>query len=553
MPFFFFLFASWLQPLHFPPWVSWHSEILAFLAVLFSAWQLIIVSAKRGACPTIPLPIPAAMLLGIGLLIGLQWLAGLVPFVGDIYVFGAYILLCTAAMTLGYLSGQRRHELIHGIAVAILVGALVSATISLMQVFELSQGVNWINSMREARRPGANLAQPNQLATLLLMGLASVLFLFELRKFGMLPAALMSFLLLLSLAATESRAGLLGFSVLSVWWFAKYKSIGAQLRPWTMALIGVIYLVLYCSWPILMGEVLQLTGGVLPVNSVAYHRWIIWPQLLQAVLLRPWWGWGAGQVSTAHNAVVDAYLTSEAYTYAHNILIDAALGFGLPITILLMLIAGVWLWRRIQAARQLISWYCLAVAIPVATHSLVEFPFAYAYFLVPVMFTLGALEGVLNVRSALQLHAKSVGMGLLVATVLLVWSSFEYLEIEEDFRVVRFEALRVGQTPPGYQRPNVYLLTQLDALLNGGRIVPRPNMPEQEIELAKAVALRFPWPATQNRYAVALALNGNPQEAARQMRVMRAHHGPKVYAKIRATWILLANEKYPQLQEIQLP
>ncbi|WP_413857737.1 Wzy polymerase domain-containing protein [Candidatus Aalborgicola defluviihabitans] len=41
----------------------------------------------------------------------------------------------------------------------------------------------------------------------------------------------------------------------------------------------------------------------------------------------------------------------------------------------------------------MVSWYCLAVVVPVAVHSMVEFPFAYAYFLVPVMFALGALDG----------------------------------------------------------------------------------------------------------------------------------------------------------------
>jgi hypothetical protein len=97
------------------------------------------------------------------------------------------------------------------------------------------------------------------------------------------------------------------------------------------------------------------------------------------------------------------------------------------------------------------------------------------------------------------------------------------------------------------------LLSQLNALLTGGRLNPRPAMPEQEIELAKVVALRYPWPATQNRYALALALNGNPVEATRQLRVMRALHGAKAYAKLKAEWVTLANEKYPQLNAIELP
>ena len=97
------------------------------------------------------------------------------------------------------------------------------------------------------------------------------------------------------------------------------------------------------------------------------------------------------------------------------------------------------------------------------------------------------------------------------------------------------------------------MILQLDALLYGGRVTPKPGMSEQEIELVKMVALRYPWPATQNRYALALALNGNPAEATRQLRVMRAQHGAKAYAKIRADWTELATEKYPQINAVELP
>jgi len=67
------------------------------------------------------------------------------------------------------------------------------------------------------------------------------------------------------------------------------------------------------------------------------------------------------------------------------------------------------------------------------------------------------------------------------------------------------------------------------------------------------VALRFPWPATQNRYALSLALNGNPAEALRQMKVMRALHGEANYLQIRKNWEALAAGKYPQLTQIALP
>ena len=50
-----------------------------------------------------------------------------------------------------------------------------------------------------------------------------------------------------------------------------------------------------------------------------------------------------------------------------------------------------------------------------------------------------------------------------------------------------------------------------------------------------------------------LALNGNPDEAIRQLLVIRALHGEAAYAQVKAGWNLLAHEKYPQLQTLKLP
>jgi hypothetical protein len=165
----------------------------------------------------------------------------------------------------------------------------------------------------------------------------------------------------------------------------------------------------------------------------------------------------------------------------------------------------------------------------------------------------GALEGALGVKPAFKLGAIPAAGVLFITTAAMAWSAVEYLSIEEDFRIVRFEALQVGTTPASYQRPKVVLLTQLDALLHGGRIAPRPGMGADEVELARKVALRFPWPATQSRYALSLALNGNPDEAVRQLKVIRALHGTKTYGRIVDNWRSMANEKYPQLRDLRVP
>jgi O-antigen ligase len=544
------LLLSWLQPLHFLPWVSWHSEVPAFLAVLALGWQGIYAAARNKLAGTIAFPITAIPLLALALWVWLQEFAGLIMFGGDAFVLSVYLIVCTASMVLGYASSHKP-GVYHWLAITLLLGAFLSTIVALVQTFELWEGFAWINRMPLLRRPGGNLGQPNQLASLLVMGLASLLFLFESRKIGAAATALMALTLFAGLAATESRAGALSFLLLAAWWFAKRKPMDARLPPWVVACATIGFLVLFWAWPRLMDFVLPGAGSEVPAK--AFLRWVVWPQLIEALLQRPWSGWGLGQVSTAHNAVVHAYPFSEPYTFAHNLVLDLALGVGIPLAGLLVLVTGVWLWRRLRSASQLVPWYCLAVVLPVAVHSMLEFPFAYAYFLAPVMFAIGALEGALGAKPAFSLGVKPVAAMLFAATAVMAWSAVEYLSIEEDFRIVRFEALQVGTTPVSYQRPHVVLLTQLDALLHGGRIVPKPGMNTDEMALSRKVALRFPWPATQNRYALALALNGNPDEAVRQLKVLRALHGEKTYGKVKDTWGNLANEKYPQLRDLRLP
>lgn len=539
--------------------------MLSFFAVFLLAWYGLLCAVKKNRSGLIPIPVTALPLFALGLVASIQGVSGLVTFWGDVFVFGLYLALCVTCLALGFASsrqalvtgsgachGDSENPALTFMAVTLTVGAFASAVVGFVQVFELWEHSAWINRMPYLRRPGGNLGQPNHLATLLLTGITSLVFLYQLRKLTALPSALIFLVLCIALAITESRTGVLSFLLLLGWWFVKNKRVGFRLSSWVVALAGIGFLVFFWEWPSVLNFILQ-SSDVAVVNTGAGLRLVVWPQLLEALTQRPWWGWGLGEVSEAHNAVVHAYPVSEPFTYSHNILLDLALGMGVPLTALLLLASSIWLWRRVRTANQLLPWYCLAVALPVVVHSMLEFPFAYAYFLVPVMFALGALEGVAGGKQVLRIGVRSVAALLLGISILGAWSVVEYLRIEEDFRVARFEALRLGQTPGGYQKPNVILLTQLGALLEGARISPRPGMSPDELALAKKVALRFPWPATQNRYALSLALNGNPEEAVRQLRVMKAMHGDKTYRKIEANWNSLALDKYPQLRELTLP
>lgn len=555
------LVAAWLMPLHFLPWVSWHNEVPVFAAVYgLSAWAVCRLT-RRGR-----IALPSAMLMfgGLALLVLWQVAMGMITFAGDALVLTLYLVLSALSWVLGFAVTTRAQagpsgrlfidasEALGLLAKLLLLGALVSVLLALIQVFDVWESAGWVVRMPQLRRPGANLAQPNHLATMLLMGLASLLYLYEARRLSGWGAGLMFGALALGLAASESRTGLLNFFLLSVWWLVGHCRAGFRLRAAAMAVAGLAVLCLFWLWPVMMAAISYFEPGA-TVNTGDSLRLLVWSQLLEAVWQRPWLGWGLREVSEAHNAVVHAHSMSAPFTYAHNIVLDMAIGMGIPLTLLLLGLSAIWLWRRLRAVRELPTWYCVAAVLPLAMHSMLEFPFAYAYFLAPAMFLLGVLDGATGGKSIAPIGVKPVAAVLLAVGAVGAWSVVEYFRIEEDFRIVRFEALRLGKTPEDYERPQIFLLTQLGALLEGGRIVPAPGMTPERLELARRVALRYPWPATQHRYALSLALNGQSEEAQRQLLVIRALHGAKTYTEIKSNWEAWSRDKYPQLRTVRLP
>ncbi len=545
------LFFSWLQPLHFLPWVSWHSEVLSFLAVLMLSASVLRGQIQLGADVVVPRAVWPLLLLACIVIV--QVGTGRISFLGDGLVLGFYLALCIGALVVG-----RNMSSLNGLGIALLLGALCSVFIAIVQAMDVWESVTWIvRPTGGVRRPGANLGQPNQLATLILMGMASLLYFYASRRLSAGFTSVVAALLLWGLAITESRAGVLSAVLMGVWAFSHRRATALRISAATVLLAAIGLSVLMWSWPPFVTFMQE--GGWTEVANAQHvnvsggTRLVVWPQIVEAILQRPWFGWGVRQVSQAHNAVVHAYPTSEPFTYAHSVILDMAVGVGLPLTAAVVVIVAIWLFKRATAVKSLHAWYCIALVLPFAVHSMVEFPFAYSYFLLPIMLAIGALECAVAPDQVFRISKKFATTVVVVVGILMAWSVDEYVRIEEDFRVARFEALHLGNTPADYQRPHIVLLTQLDGLLEVSRIVPRPNMTTARIALLRNVAMRFPWTATQNRYALALALNDEHEEAHRQIKVMRAMHGEITHKVLMESWKHLAVTTYPQLMEFVTP
>ncbi|MFN4359650.1 MAG: Wzy polymerase domain-containing protein [Hylemonella sp.] len=553
------LLASWMQPLHVGPWVSWHSETLAIAALIWMGFTRI-RHALRVSEVVIEAPKVIALPIALAMVVLLQCAVGLVEFIGDGVVISGYLLMCAIAIVVGYqwgptmAVGNARADAyqLQLLAKIVLAGATLSSIIAFMQVVDARQGMDWIVRIDGVRRPGANLAQANHLGTLVLMGMVSAVYLQQKTKLSLGATASLLLVLTLGLTLAESRTALLSLGVLTLWWAMKRKIFKGRyqlLQPltlWALVLSG------YWLWPALVSFWFFDESSVRGIAAIGLRE-DVWRQLLQAVLERPILGWGAGSVTEALSSVLNGNDISGPFTYAHNLPLDLAVGFGLPIAIWICGVALYWFARRACSVHTPDVWYALAMTIPFSVHSMLEFPFAYAYLLLPVMLCVGFIARQQQAASVVHLNTAWAFAVILAFMFGVIWTTKEYLSIEEDYRVARFEALNVGQTPEGYERPTIMLLTQLDAMLTATRKKPRPGMSDKELELLGRVAKRYPWSALQNRYALSLALNGKVDQAIRELMVIKAMHGAEHYQRIKLGWIQLATNEYPDLREYALP
>jgi O-antigen ligase len=543
------LICSFLQSFNTLPWRAAHSEVFAFLAVLVWGW-----GAVRRNAVQVHLNMPIFALLCMGLLIAIQYATGQIVFGGDAATLLLYVCLCSITLLIAQWHGNDA-AWPRILAFTLLLIALASALIALVQALGVWVNSDWILQYPGFRRPGANFGQANHLGTLLVMGAASLIYLDQRLEISRSVRILLSLILLVGMGITESRTGLLSGMVLCLWWWSRRQVFIPPLRwPWVaagaLALIAVMWM-----WPPLISHIQEAgpSSKEVRLSTAVGLRAEVWQQLWDAMWIKPWLGWGLRGVSTVLNGVAHNYPQSAPFTYAHNIILDMMIGMGLPLAAFALLATGVWVWRRVKNAQTSESWYAVGLLVPFGMHSLFEYPFAYAYLLVPAMLAIGMLEQDSESPTKIVISRKIVSGILISFGAVLIWASVEYIRIEEDFGVARFEAVNLGRIPAGYEQPNIVLLTQLKAVVATIRTTPKPNMSREEMDLLRAATVRFPWVPVQNSYALSLALNGDPQEATRQLKVLRAMHGEKVYGGIKAKWAELAHTKYPQLKTLALP
>ena len=169
------LLSSWLAPMHILPWVGWHQSN-DLCVVLLMGWHFVIANIKQHH---LAIPTAVVLLTMVGLVIAVQWLVGIIVFGGDALMLGLSdprgMVFC------GLLASEQTCSLervLFGLAAVTLVGSFCSV---IVMVRVLACGKIKRGYSAFVRRPGG-IWEPNHLAALLLMGVASTAYLFESKK-----------------------------------------------------------------------------------------------------------------------------------------------------------------------------------------------------------------------------------------------------------------------------------------------------------------------------------------------------------------------------------
>lgn len=521
--------VSWLMPNHYLPWYAFHSDAMAFVAIF--AWMLTL-----GVNGSKAILVPRLFVLVIAA-IAIPWFQfgiGLLGFAGEAWLASLYLGGFAASICIGFHWARQpkaNDVLLQTVVAATLIAGLISTGLCFFQWLLLEDWLGiFIANIGRSGRPFANLAQPNLLATLLVMSVVALAWTYESRRIGGWGLACGAAFLTVGLSFTQSRAGYLSAAAVCLWWWLKHSALEAPRLNRGWAAIWILVLAMFAAVLPQLSIAFELAGHR-PVSLFDNNgRWLMWKQIISGIFESPWIGYGWDHTPAAQMAGAIHFPGFLATGYAHNIGLDAMAWLGIPLGVGICALGAYWLISRARKVCGQVPVFAFALALPVFVHSLFEFPFAYAFFLLPVGIMIGVVEAFHPKAGAMRMSrrwilALSLSLGALGYQI-----AREYIPAEEDFRFLRFEAMRMGSTPQGHSRPEFLILSQIEALLDVGRTKPMSGMSSEQIERIRFVTVKYSWAPPALLYAAVLEANGLHDQAEHQMRVIEGMYGKVYYA-----------------------
>lgn len=539
----FLMLLSWWLPSHFRPWATAYQELLAALALVLTGFAVLFQKKSRISKEFL-------LIAAIAFIPAAQFLSGVLTYAGDAWVSACYILAFALALLSGYNLQKGSALRAEGsfaevLAWTLLIGSLGSCVLAVMQWLGFSS-FKWISPIQNPARPFANVAQPNNLATLLGMGLMSLLFLFERRKVVRLAAVLLALLLLFSIALTQSRTPWLTALFIFGFWCWQQRHLVLRVTTRQMLLWVLIYTAMVVSAPLLT-EYLGIGSGSLMDRVQQTARWAIYKQFIQAVLQGPWYGYGWSQVFVAQAAMSLEYSLYVPTFYTHNVLLDLLIWNGPVLGGLIILFTILWFWRLLSRANNLTAAYAWLALSCFIFHSMLEYPHAYLFLLIPAGLLLGILQASVShdwssVRaSGVVRLVVVIGVATMTAAI---WRDYHLVELEHQRAVLEVHDEFVPKHQQDISR--VYLLTNMREYVYFIRAPLRTDYSETQLAELQAITARYPHFYFLLKTAYILAVNDQVDKAHELMLMLEGLH-QRHNLERSLSYMLEKTEEHPDL------
>ncbi len=368
--------------------------------------------------------------LGYAVVLGLGVSLLTVPQVIDVGATAGLVaaVVCMVAMAwVGRRVAWQPNALMPWLVGAWIVAAVISSVLGVLQYLDMASALSpWVNQPAFKGDAFANLRQRNQFASLTSIGLVALLAasyaLLQLegktptwrfmRQRNIVAAAFVLLnVLAIGAACSMSRTAVLQWGLVSIfallWAWRQHAKQSHQGMHSHLKWCGLVLSapLLLLMWSFVMPLVSQYITGQQGSNlvlrvagsagdyGVCGSRSVLWTNVWQLIVQKPWFGWGWGETDIAH--FLTLYLGQrfcDILDNAHNLPLHLALEFGVPLAVCVLLCVVRWVWVRKpwneRAIWRVMAWGVLLV---VGLHSLLEYPLWYGPFQMAVGLSVGLL------------------------------------------------------------------------------------------------------------------------------------------------------------------
>jgi hypothetical protein len=507
---------AWLMPIHYRPWVTYTGELYAFFALFVLA---VICLKEKIKIPAISLPL---LLLACVPLVHL--LLGQVFFfstamIGFIFVFSFWL-----ASVLGYhlsTGDYNREETFTNLSYVFLTSGMITGLIALCQWSNLDSVLPGMVNINGNQRPYANFAQPNNMATFLVMALMSCLYLYEKKKIQTKWLFACAAVIVIGVALSQSRTAWVAASAIILYLsFYQYKGI-IRLKWYYSTAWFIFFISCIAFFPLLSQLVAQAMGtDVVQSRDVVSRatgdmsRLAIWQQMIAAIQAQLWFGYGWYQTSVAFVSISDTVQGPVWIRSAHNFILDFLLWNGLIIGLAFLAYFGYLayqLQRWVNTPESVLGILMIGTFI---THAMFEFPQHYAYFLLPVGFILGTVLAQNSKIKTITLPTFALQLTWVVGLVVLLLIYRDYdVAVSKLVDSMRYEKYSTEIT----DNRQIYLLTEFNNRIAWIRLNPYSKVSADQILEGEQMVLSYPTKYNLIKYAKLLAFNGYEAEAKHQL------------------------------------